>query len=98
LKVGGDIYLSNSLIKGLPEGLKVDGDLFINDTDIELLPKDLEVKGELMLRECNNLKLLPKGLKVHKNLYISKSTMGHYSNEELIEMIYPGFIKGKIVR
>jgi hypothetical protein len=24
--------------------------------------------------------------------------MGHYSNEELIEMIYPGFIKGKIIR
>jgi hypothetical protein len=24
--------------------------------------------------------------------------MGHYSNEELIEMIKPGFIKGKIIR
>jgi hypothetical protein len=24
--------------------------------------------------------------------------MGHYSNEELIEMIYLGFIKGKIIR
>jgi hypothetical protein len=41
---------------------------------------------------------LPKGLEVGGYLYIYGTNLVKYTNEELREMIYPGFIKGVISR
>jgi hypothetical protein len=92
----GDLYLGGSSIKSLPEGLYVGGKLTLSDTEIESLPNDLIVEGELWLRRCKNLKSLPKGLKVYGDLYISMSSMEHYSDDEIREMIKPGYINGEI--
>jgi len=96
LNIEGNLNLADTSITSLPEGLVVDGDLNLSRTEIQSLPEGLEVKGELWLRRCKNLKLLPKGLKVYHDLYISMSSMEHYSDDEIREMIKPGFIKGEI--
>jgi hypothetical protein len=41
---------------------------------------------------------LPKGLKVGENLYIKNSPLTKYSDHEIIKMIAPGYIQGKIDR
>jgi hypothetical protein len=51
--------------------------------------------GDLNLRGLE-IQSLPKGLKVLGVLYIFDTKLEEYSNEELREMIYPGFIKGEI--
>ena len=97
LDVKGDIYLEGSNIASLPEGLKVVGDLELLDTQVELLPKGLQVGGTLDLIRTK-ITSLPKGLKVNEDLILTKSALLNYTDDELREMIYPGFIKGKIVR
>ena len=97
LDVKGDIYLDSSNIASLPEGLKVGGDLDLSDTQVELLPKGLQVGGTLDLIRTK-ITSLPKGLKVNEDLILTKSALSNYTDDELREMIYPGFIKGKIVR
>jgi len=57
LKVGGTLYLTDTIITSLPKGLKVGNSLFIGDTPLE-----------------------------------------KYTDDELREMVKPGFIKGKIKR
>jgi hypothetical protein len=46
----------------------------------------------------SKIKSLPKGLEVGAYLYIWGTDLEKYSNNELIEMIKPGFIEGKIYR
>jgi hypothetical protein len=96
LIVDDNLYLGGSSIKSLPDNLEVKGDLKLHDSSIISLPKGLVVGGDLWLRRCENLTSLPKGLKVYGDLYISMSSMEDYSDDELIEMIKPGFIKGEI--
>ena len=99
LIVNDDLDLSETYIKSLPKGLKVYGDLDLTLTDIEFLPKGLEVGGDLILDGCADIKTLPKGLKVGGNLELTGITLGEdYDDDELREMIKPGFIKGKIIR
>ena len=71
------MYLDNSSITSLPEGLKVGDDLSLYNTKITLLPK---------------------GLKVGRSLFIRNTPLEDYTNEELRDMINPGFIKGDIIR
>ena len=97
LKVGGDLNLEFSKITSLPDGLKVDGDLELNVSNIKSLPKGLNVRGNLDLR-YTNITSLPKGLEVHSGLIIKKTALLEYTNNELREMIKPGFIKGDIIR
>jgi hypothetical protein len=96
LTIEGDLNLRSLSIKSLPEGLHVNGDFSLSDSNIESLPKGLVVGGDLLLRRCMNLKSLSKGLKVDGDLYISRSSMEHYSDDEIREMIKPGFIEGEI--
>ena len=99
LNVQGDLDFSQSEIKSLPEGLKVGGHLDLTESDIEFLPKGLEVGGDLILDGCADIKTLPKGLKVGGNLELIGITLGEdYDDDELRQMIKPGFIKGKIIR
>jgi|688.fasta_scaffold1193033_2 hypothetical protein len=97
LKVGGYLSLVFTKITSLPEGLVVGKNLDLYGSKIESLPKGLEVGWHLDLAH-SNIKLLPKGLKVGGALYIYKSPLKEYTDDELREMIYPGFIKGKIYR
>jgi hypothetical protein len=95
LKVSGYLNLMNSYVDELPDGLKVGGNLTLVGTKIKSLPEGLEVGGDLNLRGLE-IQSLPKGLKVLGVLYIFDTKLEGYSNEELREMIYPGFIKGEI--
>ena len=97
LKVGGNLDLRFEKITSLPDGLKVDGDLELNVSNIKSLPKGLNVRGNLDLR-YTNITSLPKGLEVHSGLIIKKTALLEYTNNELREMIKPGFIKGDIIR
>ena len=97
LNVKGDLDLFDSKIKSLPEGLKVSGTLDLSYSKIISLPKGMEVGGTLFLH-FSKITSLPEGLEVGNNLYIGKTPLTKYSDEELREMIKPGFIKGKIVR
>ena len=97
LKIGGNLDLRFEKITSLPDGLKVDGDLELNVSNIKSLPKGLNVRGNLDLR-YTNITSLPKGLEVHSGLIIKKTALLEYTNNELREMIKPGFIKGDIIR
>ena len=97
LNVKGDLDLFDSKIKSLPEGLKVGGTLDLSYSKIISLPKGMEVGGTLFLH-FSKITSLPEGLEVGEHLFIGKTPLTKYSDEELREMIKPGFIKGKIVR
>jgi hypothetical protein len=97
LNVKGDLYLRDSKITSLPKGLKVGGDLNLGFTEITLLPEGLNIRGDLDIY-WTGITSLPKGLKVGGKLYIRETELAKLSDDELIEMIKPGFIKGWIVR
>jgi hypothetical protein len=97
LKVSGFLSLRNTNITSLPKDLKVGGDLYLLNTPITFLPKGLEVGGYLDIRNTK-ITSLPKGLKVGATLFIEKTALLEYTNNELREMIKPGFIKGDIIR
>ena len=88
--------LEDSEITSLPEGLTIEGDFFFYHSPVEL-PKGLKVGGHLSLIGPN-VTSLPKGLEVLGWLFITDTGLGIYSDEELREMIKPGFIKGEIIR
>jgi hypothetical protein len=98
LNVKGDLDLEFSKITSLPEGLEIEGDLRLLESEINSLPEGLRVGRDLDLNWCINISSLPKGLIVGRNLYISPSPLTKYTDDELRDMIYPGFIKGKIFR
>ena len=63
LNIEGNLDLTDTDIKSLPDGLKVAGDLNLTETDMESLPERLEVAGNLYL-DHSFIKSLPKDLKV----------------------------------
>ena len=97
LNVKGDLYLRDSKIPSLPKGLKVGGNLNLGFTKITLLPEGLNVRGDLDLY-WTYINSLPKGLKVGGKLNIRETTLLEYTDDEIREMIKPGFIKGEIIR
>jgi hypothetical protein len=72
--------------------------LDLSQTNITSLPDGLQVGGRLNLENCTNLKSLPKGLEVGGDLYILDTKLQKYTDDELREMIKPGYIKGEIRR
>ena len=96
LNVEGDLYLEDKNIPSLPNNLKVAGDLRLTGSRITSLPNSLKVGGDLVLA-WTNITSLPKGLEVGKILYIKNSPLTKYTDQELREMVKPGFIKEKIV-
>ena len=97
LVVKGNLDLEFKKITSLPEGLEVEGNLKLIYTGIRELPEGLIVGRDLEI-PYSNMTSLPKGLKVYRNLYIYSSKLRDFSNEELREMVKPGFIKGVIFR
>jgi hypothetical protein len=99
LDVRGDLNLYWINPTSLPEGLKVRGNLFLEYcSKLTSLPEGLEVGYDLYLTESPNITSLPEGLKIHGDLFIADTKLEAYTDEELREMIKPGFIKGKIYR
>jgi len=92
----GDLDLTYSDIELLPEGLNVRGDLDLFGSKLASLPEGLKVRGYLDLR-YSSIESLPKGLKV-RDLHIWETSLTKYTDDELREMIKPGFISGKIYR
>ena len=98
LEVGRDLYLNNSNIKSLPENLVVVGNLDLHNCEnLTSLPKRLTVGNWLDL-DGTKITSLPEGLEVFGILYICSTKLEKYSDEELREMIKPGFIEGEIIR
>jgi len=97
LTIKADLYLSGTEIESLPKGLKVRHSFFLENTTITSLPEGLKVGYNLYLYN-SGIKLLPKGLEVGKDLFIGNTLLAKLSDDELREMIYPGFIKGEIRR
>ena len=85
--------LIKSKIESLPEGLVVWGNLWLNNTKINSLPENLKVGQDLDLSMLS-IKTLPKGLAVGGDLYIAIK----YTDDEIREMIKPGFVLGRIRR
>jgi len=98
LKVGDNLNLLGSIITSLPEGLEVGGSLDLSYSDIRTLPEGLEVGGSLWLIGCWLITSLPKGLHVGGDLYIFRTNFTKLSNDEIRDMIKPGFIGGEIYR
>ena len=69
LKVSGDLYLTKTHIKTLPENLTVGGFLILSYTPIEKLPENLTVGGSLDL-SYTPIKTLPDSLDVKGNIYV----------------------------
>jgi len=94
-----DVHLSGSKITSLPKGLIVAGLLELSGCkSLTSLPEGLEVRGIWLDLENTSITSLPKGLKVYQELYIADTKLKEYTDEELREMVKPGFIKGKIRR
>ena len=66
------LYLGNTGIKELPEGLTVGGNLDLRNTGIKELPKRLTV-GEYLDLSNTGIKELPEGLTVGGSLYLSNT-------------------------
>ena len=100
LEVGAELDLYNcKSLTSLPEGLKVGRNLYLeNCTSLTSLPYGLEVGGGLNLENCTSLTSLPKGLKVRGWLDIKHTQLKNYTDDELREMVEPGFINGEIIR
>ena len=79
------------------EDLDVKGDLELRSIEINSLPEGLKVGGWLILNR-SSITSLPKGLKVGGYLIINNTPLEKYTDDELREMIKPGFIRGKIYR
>ena len=77
--------------------LTIDRDLDLKGSTIKSLPEYLNIKDDLDLSHTK-ITSLPKGLKVGENLYIKNSPLTKYSDYEIIKMIAPGYIQGKIDR
>ena len=95
LNVKGDLNLHYSKITSLPRGLKVGGNLLLAFSRITSLPEGLEIGGDLYLR-YTSITLLPKGLKLEGDLFTRGSKLEKLSDDELREMIKPGYINGNI--
>jgi hypothetical protein len=98
LKVGDNLNLLGSIITSLPEGLEVGATLDLSYSDIRTLPEGLEIGDSLWLIGCWLITSLPKGLHVGGDLYIFRTNFTKLSNDEIRDMIKPGFIGGGIYR
>jgi hypothetical protein len=89
--------LKNNIPITEKDDLIVKGSLDLSSSNITSLPKGLEVKGGLSLYE-SEITSLPEGLKVHGDLFIADTKLEAYTDEELKEMVKPGYVKGDIIR
>ena len=98
LLVNGGITLTFSHIESLPEGFTFNGYLSVNKCKkLKSLPKGLKITHHMDL-QGTPIEFLPKGLEVGHNFTISDTPLTKYTDDEIREMIAPGFINGIIIR
>lgn len=101
LKVKGDLNLSSTNIKELPQGLQVGGSLWLSGCrSLTNLPEELKVGGSLILSGCRSLTELPQGLKVSGSLFLVKTPIVQkYSKEQIRSMVEDGggFVEHEII-
>ena len=68
--------------------------------DVEMKDeRDAMKVGDWLDLEGSKVSSLPEGLEVGTSLYIKNTPLAEkYTDEEIIEMIKPGFIIGQIIR
>ena len=94
LKIGG-LITSKTFITNT---LDIKGDLDLTGLGTISLPEGLKVGGYLNIYNTN-VTPIPKGLQVGGDLFIRASVFAmDLDDDELREMVKPGFIKGRIVR
>ena len=94
----GDLDLSGTPIKKLPDNLKVSGDLNLYKTPIEKLPDNLQIGDSLDLGGTP-IKKLPDNLKVGGYLNLINTPLSKtYSKRDIRDMIEEkgGYVKGNI--
>jgi hypothetical protein len=73
LKVGGNLYLDDSAIETLPEGVKVGGHLFLRKCpNLISISEGLTVRGHMFLQQ-SKIESLPKDLEVGGTLTLAYS-------------------------
>ena len=97
LNVEGDLYLGDTPIQSLPNGLEVEGDLDLSYAPIQSLPDNLTVRGDLWLN-VTPIQSLPNGLKVGGDLLLYETPLSKkYTTEEQLKAKYPNIkVKGDI--
>ena len=97
LNVKGDLYLGDTPIQSLPNGLEVEGDLDLSYAPIQSLPDNLTVRGDLWLN-VTPIQSLPNGLKVGGDLLLYETPLSKkYTTEEQLKAKYPNIkVKGDI--
>ena len=94
----GNLHLSFTKITSLPKGLKVGGFLYLfMCKNLKSLPEGLKVGGILSL-DHSSITSLPKGLEVGDDLQIEGTALTRYSDDDLRQMVKPGYITGEIIR
>ena len=68
------LYLEDSAIETLPDGLRVGGGLYLSGSQIKTLPDDLAIAGDLDL-EDTTIETLPARLWVIGDLFLSQSAI-----------------------
>lgn len=98
----GNLVLSSSIVKKLPNDLYVNGYFDLTDCKkIRNLPDKLYVKSSLYLEGCKELINLPDKLHVGRNLLIGDTPLAdRYSDEEIKDIVTStgGIIIGSILR
>jgi hypothetical protein len=87
------------LINNIPftkEELNIEGDLDLSyTTKITSLPQGLRIEGDFYI-DYSYVEL-PKGLEVGGDVYVTGTYLEDYTKEQVMTMIYPGFIKGDLI-
>jgi hypothetical protein len=99
LFIDGDLDLSSTNIKSLPDNLTIEGDLDLSATDIESLPNNLIVVGTLFL-SYTPVKFIPNNLKVEGNLYLRLTPLAkRMTEDEIVQEVERkgGYIKDSII-
>jgi hypothetical protein len=75
LTIEGELDLSKTVIKELPQGLEVSEDLWLDGcTSLKKLPKGLTVGWDLWARNCTSLKELSQDIQIGGGIYLNGCT------------------------
>lgn len=80
IEITKNLYLNDTSITSLPEGLHVEGNLDLRNTPITSLPEGLHVGGYLDLKNTP-IKSLPSGLKVGRDLSLQDTPIESLPND-----------------
>ena len=98
-KEGHNVPVIWKLINNIPftkKELNIEGDLYLSyTTKITSLPQGLTIEGDLYI-DYSYVEL-PKGLEVGGDVYATGTYLEDYTKEQVMTMIYPGFIKGDLI-